>query len=170
MNGSPGASPMFALFTENGPCHVNPNLTTSENPWSWNQQYNVLYLDQPVQTGFSYNVPFVGTLDLTTAKSCYWTQRIQRPRAQQLSLACLVARMRAKPRTRHPTPPGTGQNLMVADMVLDSQHRDFACNWVGGERSSLSVNYAKSDEFQKAGYADVSIDTGSPVGQIRQHG
>lgn len=56
LSGGPGASSMFATFTENGPCHVNPNLTTSENPWSWNQKYNLLYLDQPVKTGFSYDV------------------------------------------------------------------------------------------------------------------
>ncbi|THC89563.1 hypothetical protein EYZ11_010987 [Aspergillus tanneri] len=76
MNGSPGASPMFALFTENGPCHVNPNLTTSENPWSWNQQYNVLYLDQPVQTGFSYNVPQDAsqTANTTPNAARHWTE------------------------------------------------------------------------------------------------
>ncbi|KAB8237192.1 hypothetical protein ETB97_010025 [Aspergillus alliaceus] len=66
MNGGPGASSMVGLFTENGPCYVNPNLTTRENRWSWNKDYNVLYLDQPVQTGFSYDVLTNGTLDLTT--------------------------------------------------------------------------------------------------------
>lgn len=66
MNGGPGASSMLALFTENGPCQINPDLTTRENPWSWNTDYNILYLDQPVHTGFSYDVPTNGTLDLTT--------------------------------------------------------------------------------------------------------
>ncbi|KAF7586535.1 hypothetical protein BBP40_008690, partial [Aspergillus hancockii] len=66
MNGGPGASSIFGLFTENGPCQVNRNLTTRGNPWSWNQEYNVLYLDQPVQVGFSYDVPTEGVLNLTT--------------------------------------------------------------------------------------------------------
>ncbi|PLB33849.1 putative carboxypeptidase S1 [Aspergillus candidus] len=66
MNGGPGASSMLGLFTETGPCHINPDLTTRENPWSWNTDYNILYLDQPVHTGFSYDTPTNGTLDLTT--------------------------------------------------------------------------------------------------------
>ncbi|KAE8422247.1 Alpha/Beta hydrolase protein [Aspergillus pseudocaelatus] len=66
MNGGPGASSMFGLFTENGPCHVNRNLTTRDNPWAWNKEYNVLYLDQPVQTGFSYDIQTPGVLNLTT--------------------------------------------------------------------------------------------------------
>ncbi|KND87691.1 Carboxypeptidase S1 [Tolypocladium ophioglossoides CBS 100239] len=64
MNGGPGASSMFGLFTENGPCHINNNLTASSNPWSWNREYNMLYIDQPVQTGFSYDVVTPGTLNL----------------------------------------------------------------------------------------------------------
>ncbi|KAL4770918.1 alpha/beta-hydrolase [Aspergillus nidulans var. acristatus] len=68
MNGGPGASSMVGLFAENGPCYVNPNLTTRENTWSWNRDYNVLYLDQPVQTGFSYDILTNGTLDLATGR------------------------------------------------------------------------------------------------------
>ncbi|KAK5991825.1 Carboxypeptidase Y-like protein [Cladobotryum mycophilum] len=66
MSGGPGASSMFGLFTENGPCHIDENFNPDTNPWSWNQEYNVLYLDQPVQTGFSYDIPTPGILDLKT--------------------------------------------------------------------------------------------------------
>jgi carboxypeptidase C (cathepsin A) len=66
MNGGPGASSIFGLFTENGPCQVNRDLTTRENPWSWNQEYNVLYLDQPVQTGLSYDIVTEGVLNVTS--------------------------------------------------------------------------------------------------------
>jgi carboxypeptidase D len=37
------------------------------NPWSWNNKVNILYIDQPVQTGFSYDVLTNGTLDQTTS-------------------------------------------------------------------------------------------------------
>lgn len=66
MNGGPGASSMFGLFTENGPCNITQELIPSTNPWSWNKDYNILYVDQPVQTGFSYDVLTNGLLDLET--------------------------------------------------------------------------------------------------------
>ncbi|OTA99297.1 hypothetical protein M426DRAFT_257211 [Hypoxylon sp. CI-4A] len=67
MNGGPGASSMFRLFTENGPCQfIQENYTLEQNIWSWNKEYNVLYVDQPVQTGFSYDVLTPGLLNLET--------------------------------------------------------------------------------------------------------
>ncbi|RDA95703.1 hypothetical protein CP533_1167 [Ophiocordyceps camponoti-saundersi (nom. inval.)] len=63
VNGGPGGSSMFGLLTENGPCQVEENMTTSSNPWSWNREHNMLYVDQPVHTGFSYDVPTAGTFN-----------------------------------------------------------------------------------------------------------
>lgn len=57
LNGGPGASSMLGLFAENGPCHVNSDSnSTYLNEWSWNNEVNMLYLDQPVQVGFSYDI------------------------------------------------------------------------------------------------------------------
>lgn len=66
MNGGPGASSILGLFTENGPCHINGTIAPEPNPLSWNLDYNVLYVDQPVQTGFSYDILTPGMLDLKT--------------------------------------------------------------------------------------------------------
>jgi carboxypeptidase C (cathepsin A) len=56
MNGGPGSSSMIGLFQETGPCFVNSDSnSTTLNPWAWNQNVNMLYIDQPVQTGFSYD-------------------------------------------------------------------------------------------------------------------
>lgn len=55
MTGGPGCSSEVALFGENGPCQVNVNGTnTTKNAFSWNTKANVLYIDQPAGTGFSY--------------------------------------------------------------------------------------------------------------------
>ncbi|EGC34699.1 hypothetical protein DICPUDRAFT_153053 [Dictyostelium purpureum] len=54
LSGGPGCSSELAAFFENGPYFVNPNLTLYSNPYSWNTVANVLYIDSPVGTGFSY--------------------------------------------------------------------------------------------------------------------
>ncbi|OCL10097.1 alpha/beta-hydrolase [Glonium stellatum] len=57
MNGGPGSSSMIGLLQENGPCNVNADSnSTTLNPWSWNNEVNMLYIDQPVQVGFSYDI------------------------------------------------------------------------------------------------------------------
>lgn len=53
LNGGPGCSSMFGLFQENGPYHINSKANLEINPFSWNNNANVLYVDQPVGTGFS---------------------------------------------------------------------------------------------------------------------
>ncbi|KJA22564.1 hypothetical protein HYPSUDRAFT_67027 [Hypholoma sublateritium FD-334 SS-4] len=55
LNGGPGCSSMIGLFQENGPCHVNADgATTTLNPFSWNNISNIIYIDQPIGTGFSF--------------------------------------------------------------------------------------------------------------------
>jgi len=54
LTGGPGCSSLLALFFENGPYTVNPNLTLTANPYSWNKFANVIFVDQPAGTGFSY--------------------------------------------------------------------------------------------------------------------
>ena len=53
LSGGPGCSSMFALFMENGPCTIHNDSTLSHNPYSWNTKANVIYLDQPANTGLS---------------------------------------------------------------------------------------------------------------------
>ncbi|KZF22817.1 putative carboxypeptidase S1 [Xylona heveae TC161] len=72
MNGGPGSSSMIGLLSENGPCKINDDSnSTYLNPWSFNNEVNMLYIDEPVQVGFSYDVPSNGTLDLTTLETTY---------------------------------------------------------------------------------------------------
>jgi len=54
LTGGPGCSSELALFFENGPYTVNTDLSLDANPFSWNLKANLLYVDQPGGTGFSY--------------------------------------------------------------------------------------------------------------------
>ncbi|POS75865.1 serine carboxypeptidase [Diaporthe helianthi] len=65
MNGGPGSSSMYGLFNEHGPCYINRDSnSTTLRDWSWNDNVNMLYIDQPVQTGFSYDTLRNVTYDL----------------------------------------------------------------------------------------------------------
>ena len=55
LDSTAGCSSEVALFGENGPCKVSADgSSTSRNEYSWNSKANVLYIDQPAGTGFSY--------------------------------------------------------------------------------------------------------------------
>eukprot|EP01116_Phalansterium_solitarium_P000712 TRINITY_DN1055_c0_g1_i2.p1 TRINITY_DN1055_c0_g1~~TRINITY_DN1055_c0_g1_i2.p1 ORF type:complete len:416 (-),score=177.20 TRINITY_DN1055_c0_g1_i2:171-1418(-) len=54
LTGGPGCSSELALFFENGPYQVTPDLNLTTNPYSWNNNATVIYVDQPGGTGFSY--------------------------------------------------------------------------------------------------------------------
>jgi len=54
--GGPGVSGLSGATYEGGPCIINPDSNSTKlNPWSFNNNVNMLYIDQPVQAGFSYD-------------------------------------------------------------------------------------------------------------------
>ncbi|SPC63016.1 related to Carboxypeptidase Y precursor [Ustilago sp. UG-2017b] len=60
LNGGPGCSSFTGLLMELGPCNaVDPKSRrgrpgTERNPWAWNSNATVIFLDQPVGVGYSY--------------------------------------------------------------------------------------------------------------------
>eukprot|EP00339_Tiarina_fusa_P014055 CAMPEP_0117035920 /NCGR_PEP_ID=MMETSP0472-20121206/25485_1 /TAXON_ID=693140 ORGANISM="Tiarina fusus, Strain LIS" /NCGR_SAMPLE_ID=MMETSP0472 /ASSEMBLY_ACC=CAM_ASM_000603 /LENGTH=415 /DNA_ID=CAMNT_0004745541 /DNA_START=84 /DNA_END=1334 /DNA_ORIENTATION=+ len=54
MQGGPGCSGLIGLFQENGPFRIESDgRTLTENPFSWNINASVIYLEQPAGVGFS---------------------------------------------------------------------------------------------------------------------
>ncbi|THU97262.1 alpha/beta-hydrolase [Dendrothele bispora CBS 962.96] len=53
LNGGPGASSSLGLLTENGPLQVTGDFNIVTNNFSWNHLADVIWVDQPVGTGFS---------------------------------------------------------------------------------------------------------------------
>lgn len=55
LNGGPGCSSMTGLLFELGSATISPELKPISNPSSWNNNASVIFLDQPVNVGFSYS-------------------------------------------------------------------------------------------------------------------
>ncbi|PKS10109.1 hypothetical protein jhhlp_001859 [Lomentospora prolificans] len=63
--GGPGTSSFDSA--SNFPCYINEDSnSTTLNEFSWNNNVNMLYIDQPVGVGFSYSSLVEGTVDLFT--------------------------------------------------------------------------------------------------------
>ncbi|KAK8845458.1 hypothetical protein IAR55_006171 [Kwoniella newhampshirensis] len=69
INGGPGCSSALGLLMELGPCSVKDDPKTVNdtkvNPYSWNNNANIFFLDQPIGVGFSHaeNGQAVGTTE-----------------------------------------------------------------------------------------------------------
>ncbi|XP_022890082.1 serine carboxypeptidase-like [Olea europaea var. sylvestris] len=55
LTGGPGCSSEMALFYENGPFSIANNLSLEWNEYGWDKVSNILFVDQPIGTGFSYS-------------------------------------------------------------------------------------------------------------------
>ena len=59
---------MVGLFLETGPCEVieiaQGKFGTKARDWGWDRSSNILYIDQPNEVGFSYDIQKNGSLDL----------------------------------------------------------------------------------------------------------
>ncbi|XP_065870576.1 serine carboxypeptidase-like [Euphorbia lathyris] len=55
LTGGPGCSSELAMFYENGPFTIAKNMSLVWNEYGWDKASNLLYVDQPIGTGFSYS-------------------------------------------------------------------------------------------------------------------
>lgn len=54
LQGGPGASSLFGLFSENGPYYITTKGVLKERKYSWHLDHHLIYIDNPVGTGFSF--------------------------------------------------------------------------------------------------------------------
>ncbi|KAL3211801.1 hypothetical protein MRX96_036276, partial [Rhipicephalus microplus] len=54
MQGGPGTSSLLGFFSEHGPYRMNEDGDLVRRPFAWTERFSVLYVDQPVGTGFSF--------------------------------------------------------------------------------------------------------------------
>lgn len=70
LNGGPGCSSYMGFWLEQGPFTMHGDGTLSENPFRWNTEANVLFLESPPGVGFSFasaSKPPYAANDTTTA-------------------------------------------------------------------------------------------------------
>jgi len=54
LQGGPGSSSLFGLFAEQGPIMVDKEQKLHPRDITWNSKYHLLFIDQPVGTGYSF--------------------------------------------------------------------------------------------------------------------
>jgi len=61
LEGGPGVSSLLSLFYQMGPFFVAPNGTSLiPNPYTWNKEFAMIFIDNPVGAGFSYTSKTAG--------------------------------------------------------------------------------------------------------------
>ena len=83
LNGGPGASSTFANFLMNGPMRIEKTGTTDADyrvylaeQGSWVDAATMIFIDQPVGTGFSYGEPLLTTMDEAATEFVYFLDQI----------------------------------------------------------------------------------------------
>jgi hypothetical protein len=74
---------MIGLFQELGPCEVvllpNGSYGTQPRLWGWDRSTNLLFIDQPTQTGFSYDERVNASVDYKNYDPFARESRMQPP-------------------------------------------------------------------------------------------
>lgn len=71
LSGGPGCSSNIALFAENGPYRIFSQNDIRYNSDTWIQKASIVYIDQPLGTGFSYTRGPLPTNSSTAAVDIY---------------------------------------------------------------------------------------------------
>lgn len=72
--GGPGQGGTYGLLAENGPCTFSTDHSLQQNPFSWMAQANMVWVDLPINSGFSYSTSHEDDefTDAHVAESMFW--------------------------------------------------------------------------------------------------
>ncbi|XP_031352326.1 venom serine carboxypeptidase-like isoform X2 [Photinus pyralis] len=77
LQGGPGTSTMVGVFLEHGPFTVQPDLTLELRKHRWTTNHSVIYMDNPVGTGYSFTDPETYARNQTVVGDHLYTALIQ---------------------------------------------------------------------------------------------
>lgn len=63
-------------FAENGPFTIKTDLTLEDNPYGWDVSHNMVYVDQPIGTGYSYSTDPADTVHGETGNSTSYPSNV----------------------------------------------------------------------------------------------
>ena len=83
LNGGPGESSIFGNFLENGPMRIERINDTSSGfnvylapQGSWVDEATVIFIDQPVGTGFSFGDTYLTNMDEASSEFVYFLDQL----------------------------------------------------------------------------------------------
>jgi vitellogenic carboxypeptidase-like protein len=95
LQGGPGSSSFIGIFYEMGPIIINVDGTLSRNPSTWNTHSSMLFIDNPLGTGYS----FVGNkADKKTSEQPFKIQELKKPLLTKYQGDCKRPEIETKPR------------------------------------------------------------------------
>ena len=154
INGGPGSSSMIGLFQENGPCSVDINGEVYNNPYSWSNVSNMLFIDHPAQTGFSYSIPIPGYL--TNGGSVKRLENETCPKAHQDSCGTLsLPNVKYTVNSTANAAPSfwkTLQGFMGAFPQYSRQGFHFTTESYGGHYGPVFSEYIEEQNAKNAGH------------------
>ncbi|PHH81017.1 hypothetical protein CDD80_4321 [Ophiocordyceps camponoti-rufipedis] len=79
LEGGPACSSMISIFESIGPARIQEDLSLKSNPFSWTQRASIIFLDSPVNTGFSSSSEAInstadGAKDLFAAMTLFFNR------------------------------------------------------------------------------------------------
>lgn len=75
LNGGPGCSSMDGALMESGPFRIDDNYKVVANSGSWHKKGDIVFVDQPSGTGFSYSEKYDAELDQVEAHFLRFLQK-----------------------------------------------------------------------------------------------
>ena len=145
LNGGPGCSSMDGLFLEVGPLRVDGDRI-GINPHSWHRHANLLFVDQPVGTGFSF------TRDRDSYPSTY-------PQVSEQFHHFLLNFFRLHTRFLLPNNPKQTIPIYICGNTFDIALKYLRCkSSIGESHAGIYIPYMVQTIFSKNGNRDIYFD------------
>ncbi|CAN1747556.1 Serine carboxypeptidase-like 49 [Linum perenne] len=176
LTGGPGCSSELAIFYENGPFSIANNMSLVWNKYGWDQASNLIYVDQPTGTGFSYS---------TDKRDIRHDEDGVSNDLYDFLQGFAIGNGLTDPGVQYKAYPDYAldngdwmKNLEVGipalledgiQMLIYAGEYDLICNWLGNSRWVHSMQWSGQKKFVASPEISFKVD-GSEAGVMKTHG